>query len=292
MRSLSFSPPVPRRAARRCGRPARPDPPSPPAAPGWPAPPPRADQDRRGGNRPERAAGPVSDPSPHRRLPLVLVIFAESVLVPFPPSVGRQPCQIQRPKVTGGELGADADDSRKRILGALHPLPRIVLADQVGNHRLRCGRNAHMAVHAVLLGDLQAEQGAWQPEHDLVSAPVRQIQMRVVVPPHHHAWITPEVPPVILVGEAGSGDPGPGRQLADLRLLGSGQRTVNRQKLVILILAHPRPARPGSGMPATPAAAAGTRRQPAAVITQSTRRSGPVSAPMFAPCLLGWRATT
>jgi len=69
----------------------------------------------RGGQRPE--------PGRHRRLPLVLVIFAESVLVPFPPSVGRQPCQIQRPKVTGGELGADADDSRKRILGALPHSP-------------------------------------------------------------------------------------------------------------------------------------------------------------------------
>ena len=52
----------------------------------------------------------------------------------------------------------------KNVLETAAHSPRILLADRVENYRLRRGRNAHMAVHAVLLGDLRAEQGAWQPE--------------------------------------------------------------------------------------------------------------------------------
>ena len=63
--------------------------------------------------------GQRPQPGRYRRLPLVLVIVAEGVLVPLPPAVGRQPRQIQRPKVTGGQLAANPDDSRQRVLGAL-----------------------------------------------------------------------------------------------------------------------------------------------------------------------------
>jgi hypothetical protein len=138
--------------------------------------------------------GQRAQPGRHRRLQRILILVAERVLITLPPAVCRQPRQIQPSQVTGGEFGTDAHDGRQRVLCALHPLPRIILAGQLKNHRLRRGCNAYMAVGAVLTGDLRAEQGARQPEHDLVSAPVRQIQMRVVVTAHHRAGIAPEIP--------------------------------------------------------------------------------------------------
>ena len=39
-------------------------------------------------------------------------VVVEGILVPFPDSVGRQPGQIKRTQVPGGEFGADAHDGR------------------------------------------------------------------------------------------------------------------------------------------------------------------------------------
>ena len=95
-----------------------------------------------------------------------------------------------------------------------------------------------MGVDAVLPGGLQAEQCAGQAEHHLVSAPVGDVEMGVVIALHHLARIAAEVAPVVLVGEAGGGDPGPGGQRADLGLLPFVQRTVDGQELVVLVFAH------------------------------------------------------
>jgi hypothetical protein len=62
--------------------------------------------------------------------------------------------------------------------------------------------------------------------------------MGIVIALHHLARIAAEVAPVILVGEAGGGDPGTGRQRADLGLLPFVQRAVDGQELVVLVLAH------------------------------------------------------
>ena len=95
-----------------------------------------------------------------------------------------------------------------------------------------------MGVDAILLGGLQAEECAGQAEHHLVSAPVGDVKMGVVVALHHLAWVAAEVAPVVLVGEGGGGDPGPGGQRADLGLLPFIQRVVDGQELVVLVFAH------------------------------------------------------
>jgi hypothetical protein len=95
-----------------------------------------------------------------------------------------------------------------------------------------------VGVDAVLLGGLRAEQCAGQAEHHLVSAPVSEIEVGVVVALHHRARITAEVSPVVLVGEAGGRDPGTGGQRADLGLLPFVQWAVDRQELVVLVFAH------------------------------------------------------
>lgn len=71
------------------------------------------------------------------------------------------------------------------------------------------GRHAHLAIDAVLSGDLRVQEHARQPEHDPVSAPIRKVQMRVVVMLHQLVRTAFEVTPVVLVSEAGGGDPGP-----------------------------------------------------------------------------------
>lgn len=50
--------------------------------------------------------------------------------------------------------------------------------------------------------------------------------------------VAPEIAPVVLVHEPGGSDRGPGRQRAHLSLLAMIQRPVDRQELVVLVLAH------------------------------------------------------
>src|ERR1022692_5017147 len=148
---------------------------------------------------------------------------------PVPRAIGGQPRHVERSQIPSGEFGADADDSRQRVLSALYPLTRFVLAGQVEDHRFGSDRHAYVAIDAVLPGVLRAEEHPRQPEHDPMRTPVRQVQVRVVVKPHHLLSAATEIPPVVLVRETSGSDPGSRRELANLGLLGSGQRTVDRK---------------------------------------------------------------
>ncbi len=183
-------------------------------------------------------SGQRSEASRNRGLHNVLVSVVEGVLIAFPHAVGRQPGQVERAQVSGGELGAGADDGRQGAFVVLLPVTRLILAGQVEDHMLAGGGHRHLGVDAVPFGDPRVKEGARDPEHDAMSTPVRAVQMRIVVTLHQLVRAAPEVAPVVLVGKGGGGDSGPGRELADLGLLGRSQRAVHREELVVLILAH------------------------------------------------------
>ena len=52
--------------------------------------------------------GQRSQAGRNRRLDTVLVVIVEGVLITLPRAVGRQPGQVERPEVAGGEFGASA----------------------------------------------------------------------------------------------------------------------------------------------------------------------------------------
>src|SRR5262249_42188750 len=77
-----------------------------------------------------------------------------------------------------------------------------------------------------------------QAEHQLVRAPVGEVEMGVVPLLHHLEGIAAEVAEVILVGEAGAGDLRSRGELTHLGHFLIAEGTVEGLELVVLILAH------------------------------------------------------
>ncbi|MGI5285784.1 hypothetical protein ACQEVF_20930 [Nonomuraea polychroma] len=161
------------------------------------------------------------------RLQLVLLLVVEGVLVTLPCPVRRQPGNIEWTQIAGGEFGPDADDRRQRAFDALFPVLLLCLAGEVEDEVLAAGPGADLIAYAVAFGLLGVEHGLGEAEHDPVGAPVGQIQVGVVVTLHHAGRVPAEVAPVVLVGEAGGGDVGPGGQGTNLGLLPIGERPVD-----------------------------------------------------------------
>ena len=82
------------------------------------------------------------------------------------------------------------------------------------------------------------EHAPGKAQHELVRAPVREVEEGVEVPLHPGAGIALEVPPLVVVREPGGGDDGARRDGTELLHLALGERPVDGQELVVLVLAH------------------------------------------------------
>ena len=77
-------------------------------------------------------------------------------------------------------------------------------------------------------------------DHQATCAPIREIEMQVEPSLHQLGRIALEVAPLIRVRKSGGGDPGPGRQGSQGRLIGLAEGVVDGLKFVILVFAHGR----------------------------------------------------
>src|SRR5690606_37858535 len=146
----------------------------------------------------------------------------------------------ERSENADGEFGADPDDRRQQCRWVVVEveLTRFVLAGEVEHDELVRGPGVDPVADAVAFDDTRIEEIARQPEHHPVSAPVGDIQVRIVDMLHEPSGGTFEVAPVILVDEAAGRDPCPGRQQPNRSPLAIVEWPVDRQKFVVLILAH------------------------------------------------------
>ncbi|MGA5130079.1 hypothetical protein ACPCTO_09770 [Streptomyces olivoreticuli] len=187
----------------------------------------------------ERAlrCGQFVEPGRDGRLRASLV-FRFGVVLEFPGGECGEPGEVEGTQIAGGEFVAYTDEGGQRVVGPLDPVAALVLAGQVEEKVGAGGPGVDVVVEAVGLdgGEVQGLLG--QAEHQPMGAPVGDVQVGVEVALGHMARIPTQVTPVVGVGEAGGGDPGPGGEGPQLVLFLAAERTVEGLELVILVLAH------------------------------------------------------
>jgi hypothetical protein len=114
----------------------------------------------------------------------------------------------------------------------------VVLAGEFEHDGLVREPGAELVVDVVVLDGIGIEQISGEAEHHPMGSPVGHVQVCVVVTLHQPVRVTLEIAPVVLVHETGGGDPCPRGQRPDLSLLVIVQWSVDRQELVVLVLAH------------------------------------------------------
>ena len=91
---------------------------------------------------------------------------------------------------------------------------------------------------AVLPRDFGVEESMREAEHQPARTPVRQVEERVEVAFHQLLGAAAEIAVVVLIDEPGGGNLRAARQLPQFSTLLFGERLVEREELVVLILAH------------------------------------------------------